>query len=66
MDENSGEILEINGPAAEVLRAGREQSMSHSVWESGTLNDAGNRRVFCLWDGSRCPLGSCLRAAIHY
>jgi hypothetical protein len=45
VDEDSGEILEINDAAAEVLGGTREQWMGRAVWESGILNDAGNRRT---------------------
>jgi PAS domain-containing protein len=45
VDEDSGEILEINETAAKVLGGAREQWMGRSVWESGILNDAGKRRV---------------------
>jgi hypothetical protein len=44
VDEDSGEILEINA-AAEILGGPREQWLGRSVWELGILNDAGKRRV---------------------
>jgi PAS domain-containing protein len=44
VDEDSGEILEINEAAAEVLGSGCEQWLGRSVWQSGILTDAEVRR----------------------
>ncbi|MGP8246997.1 MAG: PAS domain-containing protein [Bryobacteraceae bacterium] len=45
VDEDSGEILEMNAAAAEVLGGARERWMGRSVWGSGILSDAGKRRA---------------------
>jgi len=44
VDEDSGEILEINEAAAKVLGGGCEQWLGRSVWELGILTDAEERR----------------------